>query len=43
MADRAVQEALQEAKGILYLLLYLEVYGQILLHFSAKAVLDPLQ
>ena len=26
-----------------HLLLYLEVYGQILLHFSAKAVLDPLQ
>ena len=26
-----------------HLLLYLEVYSQILLHFSAKAVLDPLQ
>ena len=43
MADRAVQEAPQEAKGMSHLLLCLEVYGQILLHFSAKAVLDPLQ
>ena len=28
---------------MLYLLLCLEVYSQILLHFSAKAVLDSLQ
>ena len=43
MADRAIQEALQKAKGISHLLLCLEVYSQILLYFSTKAVLDPLQ
>ena len=26
-----------------HLLLYLEIYGQIVLHFSAKSLLDPLQ
>lgn len=43
MADRATQEAPQEAKGMSHLLLCLKIYGQIVLHFSAKSLLDPLQ
>ena len=43
MADRAAQEAPQEAKGMSHLLLCMEIYGQIVLHFSAKSLLDPLQ
>ena len=43
MADRAALKAPQEAKGMSHLLLCLEIYGQIVLHFSQKSVLDPLQ
>ena len=43
MADRAALEAPQEAKGMAHLLLCLEIYGQIVLHFSARSLLGPLQ
>ena len=43
MADRAALEAPQEAKGMAHLLLCMEVYGQIVLHFSARNLLGPLQ
>lgn len=41
--DRAVQKTSQKVKRMSHLLLYLEVYNQILLHFSAKALLNSLQ
>ena len=43
MADRAAVEASQEVKGIGHMLLYLEIYSQIVLHFSAVSLLSPLQ
>ena len=43
MADRAAAEAPQEAKGMAHMLLCLEIYGQIVLHFSSPAMLAPLQ
>ena len=43
MADRAAAEAPQDAKGMAHMLLCLEVYSQIVLHFSAVSLLGPLQ
>ena len=43
MADRAAQEAPQEVKGMSHLLLCIEIYGQIVLHFSASSLRYPLQ
>ena len=43
MADRVTAEAAQDAKGVAHLLLCLEIYGQIVLHFSNSFLLGPLQ
>lgn len=43
MADNAATEAPKEAKGMANMLLCLEIYGQIISHFSAASLLGPLQ
>ena len=43
MADRATTEAPQDAKGVAHMLLCLEIYGQIVLHFSNVSIRGPLQ
>ena len=43
MSDRDTTEAPQDAKGMAHMLLCMEIYGQIVLHFSNSAILGPLQ
>ena len=43
MSDRATSEAPQKVKGLGHLLLCLEIYGQIVLHFAKDSRLGPLQ
>ena len=43
IADRTTSEAAQETKGMAHLLLCMEIYGQVILHFSKDSKLDPLQ
>ena len=43
MTDQATAEIPQDAKGVIHMLLCLEIYGQIVLHFSQVSILGPLQ